>query len=145
MVATSTGNERVRAWVLFQADSARDVAERLYKVLGHESDDGYVVVRADVVARSDIVAGPSEFAYNIIVPVDAKSEEALREAVRRIKEILDEMNEVRVPVVVMAGPHFPNPPHNAHGYITTEEVEAGRERIEKPGRQGASPGHNAWG
>ncbi len=135
MGATSTGNERVRAWVLLQAESAEVVARTLYERLGHEGGNEYVVVRADVVAE------PGEFGHNIIVPVDAKNELALTAAVNRI---LEESGASQA-VIVRLGQHFPNPPHDAHGYITTEEVEAGRERIEKPGRQGASPGHNAWG
>jgi len=134
MGATSTGNERVRAWVLLQAESAEGVAQALYKDLGHEGGDEFVVVRAD------IVAGPSEFAYNIIVPVDAKSEDALRDVVDRIREV-SRVN----PVIVTVDQHVPYPPHDAHGYISTNEVEVGREPVEKPGRQGASPGFNAFG
>jgi len=134
MGATSTGNERVRAWVLLQAESAEELAQALYRDLGHAGGDEFVVVRAD------IVAGPSEFAYNIIVPVDAKNEDALRDVVDRIREV-SRVN----PVIVTVHQHVPYPPHDAHGYITTEEVEAGREPVEKPGRQGASPGLNPFG
>ena len=158
MGATSTRSERVRAWVLLQAESAAGVAQALYEKLGHEGGNEFVVVRADVVAqrlyeelgheggdeyvgvRADNVAGPSEFAYNIIVPVDAESEDVLRDVVDRIREV-SRVN----PVIVTVDQHVPYPPHDAHGYITTTEVEAGREPVEKPGRQGASPGHNAFG
>jgi len=136
MGATSTGNERVRAWVLLQAESAEGVAQALYKDLGHEGGDEFVVVRAD------IVAGPSEFAYNVIIPVDAENEDVLRGVVDRIREV-SRVN----PVIVTVDQHVPYPPHNAHGYIT--EYEAGGGKEEEPpipaGRQGASPGFNAFG
>jgi len=135
MGATSTRSERVRAWVLVRAEPAAEVAERLHEQLGHEGRTRFVVVRADVVAE------PSEFGYDIIVPVDAESEPALSEAVDLIREESGDPS----PMTVRVGQHVPSPPHDAHGYITTNEVEVGRELVEKPGRQGGSPGHNPWG
>lgn len=125
-----TGNGRVRAWVLVQAKPAQTVAEGLYEELGHEGGDSFVVVRADVV----------DFDYNIIVPVDAESEDVLSCVVEQIRGV-DGVNET---VIVRVKEHVPCPPHDAHGYITAQEAEAGQESVE-PGRQGASPGRNAWG
>jgi len=139
MRATSTRSERVRAWVLVQVNpeaQVAQVAQGLYGELGHRGGNEFVVVRADIVAE------PIGFGdYHIIVPVDAESENKLKEVCDTIRK----RNDVSVAVSVRLEQHVPYPPHDAHGYITTEEVEAGRERIEKPGRQGASPGHNPWG
>ena len=137
MGATSTGNERVRAWVLLQAESAETVAQALYEDLGHEGDDEFVVVRADV------VAGPSVFDYNIIVPVDAES----REMLNAVRDMIEERSEVHEAVIVEVGQHVPYPPHDAHGYVTEHEAAVGTKEV-RPipyGRQGASPGWNPWG
>jgi len=130
MEEKKTENGRVRAWVLVEAEPAQEVAEGLYNALGHEGDDQFVVVRADVV----------DFDYNIIVPVDAESEDVLSDVVEQIRG-MDGVNET---VIVRVKEHVPYPPHDAHGYITAQEAEAGQETVE-PGRQGASPGFNAFG
>ena len=130
MVTEETGNGRVRAWVLVEAKSAQQVAEGLYDKLGHEGDDSFVVVRADVV----------DFDYNIVIPVDAESENVLSDVVEQIRG-MDGVNET---VIVRIKEHVPYPPHDAHGYITAQEAEAGQETVE-PGRQGASPGFNPFG
>jgi len=130
MEEKKTENGRVRAWVLVKAEPAQEVAQGLYNELGHEGDDQFVVVRADVV----------DFDYNIIVPVDAESEDVLSYVVEQIQGV-DGVNET---VIVRVKEHVPYPPHDAHGYITAQEAEAGQEPIE-PGRQGASPGANAFG
>ena len=130
MEEKKTENGRVRAWVLVEAEPAQEVAVGLYKELGHKGDDSFVVVRADVV----------DFDYNIIVPVDAESENALSDVVEQIRG-MDGVNET---VIVRVKEHVPYPPHDAHGYITAQEAEAGQETVE-PGRQGASPGFNAFG
>ena len=125
---------RLRAWVLVRAEPAQEVAERLYDELGHEGGDNYVVVRADVV----------DYDYNLMIPVDAESTEWVHKVVGMIRD----QPGVRDAVVVWVRSHVPYPPHDAHGYITAEEIEAStREPKEpiKPGRQGASPGYNGWG
>jgi hypothetical protein len=121
---------RVRAWVLVRAERPQELAERLYDELGHEGGDSFVVIRADIV----------DFDYNMIIPVDAESREIVNEVVGMIKD----RPGVRDTLVARVQRHVPYPPHNANGYITEEEAEAGKEPVE-PGRQGASPGYNGWG
>ena len=134
MEAERTGNGRVRAWVLVRADEAQEVADRI-RVLDPGKGDDFVVVRADV------VEGPDGYPYNIIVPVDAKNKSKLTDVVERIRAV-DGVSEA---VELRAEKHHPDPPHDAHGYITDQEAGAGTDKDVKPGRQGASPGANAWG
>ena len=63
----SNENSRVRAWVLVQAHPVQGVSARL-RNLDRQEDD-LVVIRADV------VAGSSDLPYNIVVPVDAVSDQ----------------------------------------------------------------------
>ena len=130
MGAESTGNERARAWVFVKAKPAQDVAQGLYEELGHEGGDKFVVVRADVVA----------FDYNIIIPVDAESQDTLYE----VYDMIEGHSGVSEAVIVRVETHVPYPPHDAHGYVTEQEAEAGEEPI-PAGRQGASPGANPFG
>jgi hypothetical protein len=125
-----TGNGRVRAWVLVQAEPAQRVAEGIYKELGHEGGDSFVVVRADVV----------DYSYNIVIPVDAESQDRLYQ----VHDMIRGHPGVRETVILEVKMHVPYPPHDAHGYITPQEAEAGKEPIEA-GRQGASPGANPHG
>lgn len=139
---------RVRAWVLVEAENARDFADRLYEALGHEGGDEYVLVRADHVNHGR---------YNVIVPVDAESPEALHKVVKQIAKRV-ETKSISIAEVV---DHNPKPPHDANGFITDEEARRGHpedglvpgRQKEEPsdnpgivaGRQGESPGHNPWG
>jgi hypothetical protein len=121
---------RARAWVLVQAKSAHHVAKELYEQLVHEGGDRFVVIRADVIDHS----------YNVMIPVDAESQQVLEEVHGMIREhpgVIDT-------AVIHVKQHVPFPPHDAQGYVTDEEAEVGKERI-PPGRQGASPGANPWG
>ena len=122
---------QLRAWVLAKAAQAQDVAEGLYQQLGHEGGDDFVVVRADVV----------DYDYNIVVPVDAVNEEMLQHVVGIIKK----QSGVLEVVLLRVERHNPFPPHDAHGYITPQEAEEGKDPTIVPGRQGASPGANAFG
>ena len=124
-------NERMRAWVLIQANP--EVAEQLYEALGYEGDDDYVVVRADVVETT-------EYGFNVVVPVDARDEEQLSIAIGKIQEIAG----VSGTVVLRVTQHIPVPPHLAHGFITEQEARDGKVSPEF-GRLGSSPGGNAWG
>ena len=130
------GYERVRAWVLVQADDPNKVARRLYE-LDSAGGDEYVVVRADVV----------DYSHNIVLPVDAESDDALMIVVAKIEDI----QGVETTTVLRVTEHVPYPPHVANGWIDESELAAQEEqeiRIEaalKPGRQGESPGLNAWG
>lgn len=130
-------NRRVRAWVLGRADNPEEAAPRLYEKLGHEGGDEFVVVRADVVDHH----------YNIVIPVDGASDEALQGAIDSIGS-LGVLKEIDVLKVRM---HVAHPPHIANGYISHAELAAQHDQhidigeYIKAGRQGASPGHNAWG
>jgi hypothetical protein len=126
------GNERVRAWVLVQAAPVQGVSARLRNLDRKEED--LVVIRADV------VTGSSDLPYNIVVPVDAESEAVLSRVVGEIKDVSGVSDAVALKVLE----HHPDPPHDAHGYVTAQEAGAGREPI-PPGRQGASPGANPFG
>jgi hypothetical protein len=124
---------RVRAWVLVRAEQAQVVADRI-RDLDPRKGDEFVVVRADV------VEGPDDYPYSIIVPVDAKTKSKLADVLGMIRAV-DGVSEA---VGLEAKKHHPDPPHDAHGYVTEEEAEVGAEPI-PPGRQGASPGRNPWG
>ena len=133
MESETSLSRRARAWVLVRAERAQDVAKGLYDELGHAGGNSFVVVRADVV----------EYDYDIMIPVDAESRATVDEVVGMIKDYPG----VRDTVVIWVQSHVPYPPHDAHGYITEEELEASTKPEEpiKPGRQGASPGYNGWG
>lgn len=130
MDAVSNRERRARAWVLVKATQAQDVAEDLYEDLGHVGGDSFVVVRADVV----------DFDYNIVIPVDAESQDMLD----KVHGMIKDRSGVEETVILKVDKHFPDPPHDAHGYITQQEAKAGKEPIEA-GRQGASPGANPHG
>jgi hypothetical protein len=139
MALETRGGGRVRAWVLVRARDPEKVVQRIYEMLRYEGGDEFVVVRADVV----------DYSHNIVVPVDAESEKALMGVVDVIKGV--EGVEKQTATVVPVKMHVPYPPHIANGYIHAAELEAQlAQDIEieeglKPGRQAASPGHNAWG
>jgi hypothetical protein len=127
---------RVRAWVFGQVnpEELRDrYKENRINGLG---GDQFVIVRADIVDHSD---------YNVIIPVDAEDDDGLEEAVSVIKVQLG-VEIVSTAQVVEEG-HVPWPPHEAHGFITPEEVDAlPIEQLHiEAGRQHASPGSNKWG
>lgn len=131
MAIGDNGDERARAWVLLQVKSPHHAAHDLYDQLKDQGEDSYVVVRADVVDHE----------YNIVVPVDAESDEVLETVYGTIKQITGPSKAVLVRVVE----HIPFPPHDAQGYITLEEKEAGENQEIVWGRQSNSPGDNAWG
>jgi hypothetical protein len=128
------GNERARGWILVKGEPAEEVAQSLYEKLGHEGGDSFVVVRANVVEHSP---------YNIIVPVDAESRGVLNE----VEAMIRDSSGVRGTQVLAVAPggQVPWPPHDAHGFITPEEQEAGLDPDADVGRFPQSPGFNAWG
>ncbi|MGC9336034.1 MAG: hypothetical protein ACP5JJ_17965 [Anaerolineae bacterium] len=132
MEVRSEGSGRARAWILVQADSPESAAREIYETIGQEDGDRYVLVRADIV----------DYAYNIVVPVDAENWDVLHGVRRRIQELEGVMETAFVPVME----HVPYPPHLADGYIAEDEVGdyTGPEEI-KIGRQRNSPGWNPWG
>jgi hypothetical protein len=124
-------NGRVRAWILVQADLPLDAARRLYDELVNEGGDDYVVIRADVV----------DYVYNLVIPVDAASWDWLQQVHQMIRQITGARHTMIIPVVQPV----PFPPHDAQGFITSEEVAAGHWKDIRPGRQHWSPGENGWG
>jgi hypothetical protein len=132
MADTEQAPGRVRAWILVQSDSPPDEAQWLYDNLVDEGGDGYVVIRADVV---------DSWPYNIVIPVDAESMDALRHVHRRILEFIP-AKRVTVMRVVQ---HIPPVPQEAQGFITPDEFAAGRDKSLPAGRIHWSPGANAWG
>ncbi len=131
MAGNVKAGKRTRAWILLQVDSPETAAQKLYEALHEQGDDRYVVIRADVV----------DYAYNVVVPVDAENPATLEAVRREIVEISGAKQSVILPVLQT----FPRVPHDAHGYITAEESQGGHERNIQPGRQHWSPGQNAWG
>ena len=128
---------RVRAWVFGQVEPEELRARYKENRINGLGGDQFVIVRADIVDHSD---------YNVIIPVDAEDDDGLEEAISVITDQLG-VEIVSTAQVVKEG-HVPWPPHEAHGFITEEEVEAlpieDGIRI-RAGRQHASPGTNKWG
>ena len=91
-----------------------------------------MLIRADIVDYQP---------YNVVVPVDAESEEALQE----VSEMIKDHPGVRETLIVRVEKHIPYPPHKAHGYITQQEADLAGIEEARRGRQGASPGYNGWG
>lgn len=127
------GNERVRAWVLVRAEPVQGVSAKLRNL--DKKKDELVVVRADV------VAGSSDLPYNIVVPVDAESDDVLSSVV----DDINKLGGVKYAVALKVLEHHPDPPHDGYGYVTDQEAKAGKDPKVKPGRQGASPGANPFG
>lgn len=132
-----TEQRRARAWVLVQAEEAQEVAKRIRDLDPGEGDE-FVVIRADT------FEGPEGYPYNVMVPVDAKNRGKLTDVVGMIRAV-DGVSEA---VELRAEKYHPDPPHDAHGFVTGNEAGAGRDEAIKlkPGRQKwASPGANPWG
>ncbi len=128
-----TGSDRVRAWVLVRAEPVQGVSAKLRNL--DKKEDDLVVVRADV------VAGSPDLPYNIVVPVDAESDEVLS----RVVDDINRIGGVKHAVALRVMKHHPDPPHDGYGYVTEQEAKAGKDPDVKPGRQGASPGANPFG
>lgn len=146
--------ERARAWVLVRAGNPRKFTNALaieYKDhgRGHEfgkGGDDLVIVRADVVDGEK----------NVVIPVDAKSDEILETFVEKIRQNRFKIKEARIDkkdgaldisvLKVKAGGHNPMPPHRSSAYVTAREIGLDHEpAFDKPGRHPKSPGRNAWG
>ena len=125
------GSERVRAWVLAKSMDAAQAAQALSAYFTQGGDE-YVLVRADVV----------EGEVNLIVPVDAASQEALDGVLEIIRGATGDIS----PTVARVVSHFPDPPHRAHTFVTGDELD--RDPVDEyspPGRHPKSPGSNGWG
>jgi len=124
---------RVRAWVLGKVETDKLKDRYNEKKIKELSGDKFVVVRTDIVEHDD---------YNVIIPVDAKDKAGLDEAVGVITKQL--LVRIVSTVQVVEKGHFPDPPHNANGFITEQEHEHG-DPDAPIGQVNKSPGWNAWG
>ncbi|MCH8093937.1 MAG: hypothetical protein IH953_05020 [Chloroflexi bacterium] len=133
-----TAGERVRAWVLGKSDQPEETA----KAIGQLMDDEMVKAPADrredlIIVRADIVEGD----YDLVVPVDAASEQALATALEMI-----EGAGLLQPTTLRVQTHNPSPPHAASTFVTAAELRAHpAQEFSPPGRHPGSPGRNAWG
>ena len=146
--------ERARAWVLVKAGNPRKFANALAAEYrdhgrGHEfglGGDELVVVRADVVDGEK----------NVVIPVDAMSDEILETFVEKIRQNDFENEEAQIDkgegaldisvLKVKAGGHNPMPPHRSSTYVTAREQGIDREPdYGDGGRHPQSPGRNPWG
>ncbi len=137
--------ERVRAWVLIRVEVAPGAeppyaeAQRVYDVLGYKQGQEYEPWTKSVVVRAEVV----DYHYNIVVPVDAESLEALQYLVCEIQKLT---GATQTAVLRVLAPPNPFPPHAADGYITREEAgEYDDDGQVIVGRQRTSPGVNPWG
>jgi hypothetical protein len=134
------GYERARAWVLVKAAEPSQAARQIHE-LDSERSVNDVVVRADIVEIDG-------YDHNIVVPIDAENEDTLLHLVSRIENEVAGLEDM---TIAWVREHVPYPTHVANGWIDESEVAMQIEQgisIEaaiKPGRQGESPGLNAWG
>lgn len=119
---------RSRAWALIEATDPKTVTDN---VLELDDGDELVVIRADVVDGSPT---------NVVAVIDAALD-YYDQVVADIHAINGITNVSFLKVIQ----HKPAPPHNASGFITTDEAEAGEKKDVKVGRQDNSPGFNPWG
>ena len=141
---TTDEAKRVRAWVLVQAGDPNKFAKALANEFRDEERD-YEFGEGGkdlVVVRADVVEGESD--WNVVVPVDAKSEGILEVFVEKIKNYKG-VTAVSV-LKVSDGGHNPDPPHGSPTYVSWQEL------INDPvvdyfpgGRHPNSPGRNPWG
>lgn len=131
MADTRAEERRTRGWLLINSSTPHRVAWQVNDLFA-EGGDEFVVVRADVV----------ESLFDLLVPIDAKGPEEFKEISKRIEG----MDGVELCTVIMVVRHYPNVPHNAHGYVTENEQMKGKDKRILPGRQTSnSPGANPWG
>ncbi len=130
---------RKRAWLLLSVEE--DVlAKADLNSLFLAGGDDYTVIRVDEVRFED----GGEPGWNVVIPVDAKDDDAFGAAKERVEALFD--TSAKIAAVVKEGGHHPWPPHNAHGYITEEEFLRGSQESDFwHGLQGNSPGRNPWG
>ncbi len=120
--------KRVRAYLLMDVRNPQTAAREIAKYFAGGGAE-YVVIRADIV----------DCEYNLVVPVDARDEAALKN-LQRIMAGVDGVKRVTVARVVE---HFPKPAVEAHCYIAEDEVD--KVVFKKSGRYPKSPGANPWG
>jgi hypothetical protein len=128
------GEVRTRAWVLIQAD---DPAGLSGEILALDNENDLVVVRADTV---DGGFG------NLVAAIDCDPD--YYEEAKGSMMALDGIQNIWFLVVTAHNPGSPNAPHDATGFITEPEFDAGEHQGElevSAGRQDHSPGFNPWG
>ncbi len=133
-----TAGGRIRAWVLGKSEEPEETA----KAIGQLIDDEMVKAPANrredlIIVRADVVQGE----YDIVVPVDAASEQALETALKMIVDA-----GLSDPMTLRVQTHNPKPPHAASTFVTAAELRAHpAQEFTPPGRHPKSPGRNAWG
>jgi hypothetical protein len=139
--------DRVRAWVLFKVTNPSAIASKIEKPLKKhlgrdnmgllsEPDTEYVIVRADVVG--------GESGWNLVVPVDADSEDSLFDAIQKLIRASGDPSVAYAVLRVVA--HHPKFPHRAHSFISEAEFNKSPKDLTHSGRHWpASPGANPWG
>lgn len=138
MIKREPENEGVRAWVLIRAKEPETAAAELYGALGYPPQiQDYPWIKS-VMVRVDVV---EDYYYNIVIPVDAESPEALQEVVCAIQK----QTGATETAVLRVTRHFPEIPHAADGYITGAEFDRFPDPGAMVGRQRTSPGMNPWG
>jgi hypothetical protein len=134
--------ERSRAWVLIMADDTESVIDQIFEL--DEGEDDLVVVRADVVGGGFV---------NLVAAIDADPDN-YEDAKSELMGITGIQNIWFLEVTehhprFIYDPEFPDDneaPHDASGFITENEYEAGEKKEGvSAGRQDNSPGFNPWG
>lgn len=140
---------RQRAWFLIGASDVSGVKRAIRSLDPEGTREDLVIVRVDEVSGGD---------HNLVVPVDAETEEGIKEVMRAINDF-DQTTE---PQVLRVSRHengdAGQPPHLAAGYITESELDRDEEHsisefdgrpffcvVVSYGRQKGSPGHTPWG
>jgi hypothetical protein len=98
-------------------------------VRNREFPDADVVIRADVVTKCD---------FNLVVPVDVRSERALLAIVSRLQAI----RGVKSILIARVLSHAPSPAVEAHCFIRRGETGGVYPKVR---RYPQSPGANPWG
>jgi hypothetical protein len=129
---------RIRAWVLGKSEEAEETAKAIGQLIDDEMARAPAGRRDDlIIVRADVVQGE----YDLVVPVDAASEDALATALEMI-----EGAGLKEPKTLRVQTHNPAPPHKASTYVTAKELEDHPAQEFTPaGRHPKSPGRNAWG
>lgn len=130
-MGTESQDRRVRGWLLLQSGDAGEAVEKIRAYFTQGKDD-YVVIRADIVSHEK---------YNVIVPLDAKNAGEFKRVVREIVDL--KVGGIEEAMVTQSNP---DPPHDAHGFVTQDEFNKGKDKKIEPGLQKSdSPGANPWG
>ncbi len=138
MIIREPENGGVRAWVLIRVESPEAVASGLYGEYGWEAQKQYEPWIKSVMVRADVV----DYHYNIVIPVDAENLAQLQDVICEIQKATGAKETAVLRVLA----HFPEPPHNADGYITQAEADLYTDtEAMVVGRQKNSPGMNPWG